>query len=68
MATPVTDPRVTEVLDRLEADSARAMERALRSLMRLPASVRREIDPFALLLQPRPAAAPRSDSPATPAG
>lgn len=53
---PVTDPRVERILSDLEADSERAMRRAVRRLTRLPAPVRAGIDPYGLLLRPAPRA------------
>lgn len=50
--TSITE-RTDAVLVALEADIARAMERAIRRLARFPAAERRRLDPYGFLLRPR---------------
>jgi hypothetical protein len=52
----VTDPRVERILADLEADTERAMRRAVSRLTRLPVHVRAALDPYGLLLRPDPRA------------
>lgn len=51
MAGPVLDPRVTRIYVAFSEDCARASARAIARLNRLPASVRRDLDPYALILR-----------------